>query len=132
MKALLLVGVFLLVPISMFAVEIHGNVGVGHTHGVFNDATYNSLMSEINLQVIPWKWFMIYGGVDILFEYGQNIVFVPYRGVFTIGTKVNLTENLYVNLEHYCEHSIYANDKQFDKMFMLGVESTYASVGIEW
>lgn len=108
------------------AAEIHGNAQVGYVPEV------ESFEAEIHLQYLPWSWLSFYGGMSILMEYHERSKFSPYRNVYIVGTKVNLTENLYVDLYHHCAHLvIYDYEKQFYDEFGDG-NKTKISVGIGW
>ena len=116
----------MLIVFEVQGAEIHGNVQVGYVPEV------ESFEAEINLQFIPWHWVSLYGGISVLMEHREEMKFSPYRNVYITGAKVNIIENLYVDLYHHCAHMvIYDYKNQFYDKFADG-NKTRISVGIEW
>ena len=100
--------------------EVHGNVQFGYIEEI------DAFEAEINIQYTPIHFFTLYGGISVLMEFHY-----PYRDTYIIGTKINITEHLYVDLYHHCVHPVYSYAEQFYDKFA-GGNKTRMAFGIQW
>ncbi len=117
--------IFLFIPISLFAREMHGNVQFGYVPEI------ESFETEINLQFLPWYWLQVYGGISVLMEHNKGMSFYPYQDTYIFGTKINITKLLYIDIYHHCVHPVYSYSGQFYDKFA-GGNKTRLNIGIEW
>ncbi len=105
--------------------EIHGNVQFGYVEEV------ELFEAEINVQFVPWHWMTLYGGISVLVEHSEKLSFSPYRDTYIVGAKINITENLYVDLYRHYIRPAYSYVGQFYDKFAGGIKTRFV-VGIEW
>ncbi len=116
-------------PWRSHAGEVHGEFEVGYIPEL------EGWMTSIELDYFPWKPLRIRGGVEVLMDAGDlgysGLTFQPYRNMYFIGIKLNVTKILFLELDHSCTHPVYSNHYQFYDKFEGGNRTTY-SVGIQW
>jgi hypothetical protein len=130
LSILLLIVLFeLVLPWKSHAGEIHGEFEVGYVPEI------EGWMTSIELNYFPWTFLRIRGGVEVLMDAGglgySGISFQPYRDTYSIGVALNLTKNVFVEMDHSCTHPVYSNYKQFYDKFEGGNRTTY-TIGIQW
>ena len=105
--------------------EIHGNAQFGYVEEV------ELFEAEINVQFVPWHWMTLYGGISVLVERSEKLSFFSYRDIYIVGTKINITKDLYVDLYRHYIRPAYSHEGQFYDKFASGIRTRFA-VGIEW
>ena len=116
----------MLIALSIEGAEIHGNFQFGYIEEI------ESFETEINIQFLLWRWLTLYGGINVLMEHYEKLKFHPYRNVYITGVKMNITENLYIDLYSHCAHMvIYDYRNQFYDRLNDGNKNKI-SIGIEW
>lgn len=105
--------------------EVHGNLEIGWVKDI------ESIEVELHFEYYPLSFWCIYGGFETLVEYYTLFQYCPYRIIYETGSKLNLTEHIYIDVFHSCTHPVYSYQSQFDDHFMEGSKTEFA-IGIEW
>ena len=114
--------IFLLIPISLFAGEIHGNIEFGTT--VIDREVYSKIMVGYNYNI--WKINnCFYGGWETwaVFPKQGLIMDKVLYNIYMIGHRIQY-KDIYFKTEHECKHTEYSKESTYS--------TTTFSIGIEW
>ena len=106
--------------------EIHGNMQFGYIVEI------EGFEAEINVQYLPWHWLTFYAGINVLMEYSGDGSFYPFNDRYSVGAKINITENLYIDVYHHCSHPVSSTAHKIYYDRFTGGNKTRFAVGIEW
>lgn len=105
--------------------EIHGYLEIGWIKEL------EAVETEIQLSYSPFNFLLIYGGFGVIAEPATLFSYKPYRDVYTIGAKLDISKHLWVKGEHVCTHPVWSSNKQFKDKFESGTRTEFA-VGVTW